>query len=139
MPAPTIRASPRPSSASVGNVVAKATVLAQGTLAQAGRLQLVVGYVHAGFRLILGDASAKPQAATGIVVLGDHELFHREQAPSVLPRRQLESRAIDSFLEDSRIAGDSGQVTVLHHLLQLTTSNQASTDKIQPDRLAAPA
>jgi transcription-repair coupling factor (superfamily II helicase) len=32
-------------------------------------------------------------------VLGDHELFRRELAPSVLPRRQLESRAIDSFLE----------------------------------------
>jgi transcription-repair coupling factor (superfamily II helicase) len=81
-------------------------VLAQGTLAQAGRLQLMVGYVHAGFRLVLDDAAcgladapAKPQAASSIVVLGDHELFHREQAPSVLPRRQLESRAIDSFLE----------------------------------------
>src|SRR6516165_6570766 len=36
---------------------------------------------------------------SGLVVLGDHELFHREQAGSVLPRRQLESRAIDSFLE----------------------------------------
>src|SRR5262249_22243809 len=35
----------------------------------------------------------------GLVVLGDHELFRREQAPSVLPRRRLESRAIDSFLE----------------------------------------
>ncbi|HZZ78865.1 MAG TPA: transcription-repair coupling factor, partial [Gemmataceae bacterium] len=35
----------------------------------------------------------------GIVVLGDHELFRRELAPSVLPRRQLESRAIDSFLD----------------------------------------
>jgi hypothetical protein len=38
--------------------------------------------------------------------------------------------AIDSFLEDSRIAGDAGQVTVLHHFLQLATSNQASADKI---------
>src|SRR6516165_6550990 len=36
---------------------------------------------------------------SGLVVLGDHELFHREQAGSVLPRRRLESRAIDSFLE----------------------------------------
>jgi transcription-repair coupling factor (superfamily II helicase) len=66
-------------------------------------LRLVVGYVHRGFRLVLDQAeeaaNAKPQAATGIVVLGDHELFHREHAPAVLPRRQLESRAIDSFLE----------------------------------------
>ena len=96
-------------------------VLAQGQLAQADRLRLVVGHVQAGFRLVLDSeiglrlalaaespnekpqpgesASAKPQAATGIVVLGDHELFHREQARSVLPRRQLESRAIDSFLD----------------------------------------
>src|SRR6185295_16972307 len=34
-----------------------------------------------------------------LVILGDHELFHREQARAVLPRRQLESRAIDSFLD----------------------------------------
>ena len=68
-------------------------VLALGKLAQAGRLRLVLGRVHAGFRLILDTA------AGGIVVLGDHELFHREQARTVLPRRQLESRALDSFLE----------------------------------------
>ena len=85
-------------------------VLAQGQLAQADRLRLVVGHVHAGFRLVLDlaacgfahpllPASAKPQAASGIVVLGDHQMFHREQVSSVLPRRQLESRAIDSFLE----------------------------------------
>jgi transcription-repair coupling factor (superfamily II helicase) len=78
-------------------------VLAQGKLAQAGRLELVIGYVHAGFRLVLDSAAspalATPQAATGIVVIGDHELFHREQSAAVLPRRQLESRAIDSFLE----------------------------------------
>ena len=84
-------------------------VLEQGKLAQAGRLRLVVGYVHRGFRLVAdasdcgfettdGQPDAKPQAA-GIVVLGDHELFQREQAHAVLPRRQLESRAIDSFLE----------------------------------------
>lgn len=80
-------------------------IFASGRLAQEGRLQLVIGYVHAGFRLLMLDAaengvavSAKPQAA-GIVVLGDHELFHRDAARSILPRRQLESRAIDSFLE----------------------------------------
>jgi transcription-repair coupling factor (superfamily II helicase) len=33
------------------------------------------------------------------VVLSDHELFHREDARPVAPRRRLESRAIDSFLD----------------------------------------
>jgi transcription-repair coupling factor (superfamily II helicase) len=89
-------------------------VLAAGQLAQAERLRLVVGHVHAGFRLVLdssvgGDAEHSAGAALrsasrltdvhGLVVLGDHELFHREQAPTLLPRRRLESRAIDSFLE----------------------------------------
>ncbi|MBI1830927.1 MAG: transcription-repair coupling factor, partial [Planctomycetes bacterium] len=81
-------------------------VLAQSKLAQADRLRLVIGHVHAGFRLVLDSAAcgvakdvATPQAATGIVVIGDHELFHREQAAAVLPRRRLESRAIDSFLD----------------------------------------
>lgn len=77
-------------------------VLAAGQLAQSGRLRLVVGHVHSGFRLVLGSLSVEPKATSaisGLVVLGDHELFHREQAPAVLPRRQLESRAIDSFLE----------------------------------------
>jgi transcription-repair coupling factor (superfamily II helicase) len=64
-------------------------VLAAGQLAQSDRLRLVTGRVRAGFRMV--DA--------GIVVLSDHELFHREEARLVLPRRRLESRAIDSFLE----------------------------------------
>lgn len=71
-------------------------VLAQGKLAQAGRLQLSIGYVHAGFRLVLDSPAG---AARAVVVIGDHELFHREHTPAILPRRQLESRAIDSFLE----------------------------------------
>src|SRR5262249_27631314 len=94
-------------------------VLALGKLAQADRLRLVVGHVHAGFRLVLDTSPTRerggvlergvgpenkipglaPGASSAIVVLGDHELFHREQAPAVMPRRQLESRAIDSFLE----------------------------------------
>src|SRR4029078_5668534 len=40
--------------------------------------------------------------------------------------RILVVTAIDSFLEDSRIAGDAGKVTVPHHFFQLATSNQAS-------------
>jgi transcription-repair coupling factor (superfamily II helicase) len=64
-------------------------VLASGRLAQSGRLHLLVGRVHAGFRLV----------ESGIVLLSDNELFHREETRQVLPRRRLESRAIDSFLD----------------------------------------
>jgi transcription-repair coupling factor (superfamily II helicase) len=86
-------------------------VLGAGQLAQSGRLRLVLGHVRAGFRLVtdcgvgsaecgVGDAphSALPTPQS-IVVLGDHQLFSREIAPQVLPRRRLESKAIDSFLE----------------------------------------
>jgi transcription-repair coupling factor (superfamily II helicase) len=69
-------------------------VLAAGQLAQNDRLKLVTGSVRAGFRLV----------EPGAVVLGSHELFHREMTPAgqkdaPLPRRRIESRAIDSFLE----------------------------------------
>jgi transcription-repair coupling factor (superfamily II helicase) len=64
-------------------------VLAAGRLAQSGRLRLLVGRVRAGFRMV--DA--------GVVLLCDHELFHREEVRQVLPRRRLEARAIDSFLD----------------------------------------
>jgi transcription-repair coupling factor (superfamily II helicase) len=76
-------------------------VLGAGQLAQEDRLRLVLGRVHAGFRLVVGGGhGAMPQAAvSGLVVLGDHELFRRDQSLAPLPRRQLESRAIDSFLE----------------------------------------
>lgn len=64
-------------------------VLAAGKLARSHRLRLVTGTIRAGFRMV--DA--------GVAVLGDHELFHREEARQLLPRRRLESRAIDSFLD----------------------------------------
>src|SRR5262249_2963558 len=64
-------------------------VLAAGKLARSDRLRLVVGRVHAGFRMV--DA--------GVAVVGDHELFHREEARTVLPRRSLEARALASFLD----------------------------------------
>jgi transcription-repair coupling factor (superfamily II helicase) len=64
-------------------------VLASGRLAQSGTLRLLVGRVRAGFRMV--DA--------GVVLLSDHELFHREEARQVQPRRRLEARAIDSFLD----------------------------------------
>lgn len=72
-------------------------VLEAGQLAESHRLRLVTGFVRAGFRLV----------EQGVIVLGSNELFHREQAPAgekpapgaALPRRRIESRAIDSFLE----------------------------------------
>jgi transcription-repair coupling factor (superfamily II helicase) len=64
-------------------------VLASSKLAQSDRLRLVLGRIRAGFRMV--DA--------GIAVLSDYELFHREEVRQVLPRRRLESRAIDSFLD----------------------------------------
>jgi transcription-repair coupling factor (superfamily II helicase) len=76
-------------------------VLAAGQLAQTDRLRLVTGKVRAGFRMV--DA--------GAVVLSDHELFHRQEVRQVLPRRQLESRAIDSFLD---LADDDLVVHVSH-------------------------
>jgi transcription-repair coupling factor (superfamily II helicase) len=51
--------------------------------------RLVLGRLRAGFRMV----------DRGIVVLSDHELFHREDTRQILPRRRLESRAIDSFLD----------------------------------------
>jgi transcription-repair coupling factor (superfamily II helicase) len=76
-------------------------VLAAGKLAQSDRLRLVTGQVRAGFRLV----------DMGIVVLGGQELFHRDAARQVLPRRRLESRAIDSFLD---LAEDDLVVHVSH-------------------------
>jgi len=82
-------------------------VLAAGLLAQSDRLRLVIGRVHAGYRIILTEPEAQARdslacasgSALGVVVLGDHELFHREEVRTVKPRRQLEARAIDSFLD----------------------------------------
>ncbi len=69
-------------------------VLKAGKLAESHRLQLVTGHVRAGFRLIEG----------GIVLLGSHELFHKDLLPpgvkvKARSSRTLESRAIDSFLD----------------------------------------
>jgi transcription-repair coupling factor (superfamily II helicase) len=72
-------------------------VLAAGQLAQSDRLRLVTGRVRAGFRLIGGVDCNGP--ARSLIVLGGQELFHREEVRQVQPRRRLESRAIDSFLD----------------------------------------
>lgn len=71
-------------------------VLKAGQLSQSHRLQLVTGHVGAGFRLV----------EPGVVVLGSHELFHKDQlphgvkaAPAAGSSRRVESRAIDTFLD----------------------------------------
>jgi transcription-repair coupling factor (superfamily II helicase) len=77
-------------------------VLASGQVAQAGRLHLVIGQVHRGFRLLPApgeSANGAPPTEFGTVVLSDHELFHREDVRQIAPRRRIESRAIDSFLD----------------------------------------
>src|SRR5262245_26567542 len=67
-------------------------ILAKGQLAESGRLQLVHGFIRDGFRLV----------GPGVIVLGSHQLFAREDpatAGTLAPKRKLESRAIDSFLD----------------------------------------
>jgi transcription-repair coupling factor (superfamily II helicase) len=64
-------------------------VLAAGRLAQSDRLRLATGRVRAGFRMV----------EAGLVILSDYELFHREETRQIAPKRRLESRAIDSFLD----------------------------------------
>jgi transcription-repair coupling factor (superfamily II helicase) len=70
-------------------------VLKAGTLSESHRLKLVTGHVRAGFRLVEAN----------VVVLGSHELFHKDllppgmKAPVAKSGRKIESRAIDSFLD----------------------------------------
>ncbi|MGL4419170.1 MAG: transcription-repair coupling factor [Gemmataceae bacterium] len=71
-------------------------ILQTGPNALAERLHIVPGYVRAGFRLV----------GEGVVVLGSHQLFQRDQqlpgnrnTAGTAPARRIESRAIDSFVE----------------------------------------
>jgi transcription-repair coupling factor (superfamily II helicase) len=77
---------------SEGEIKRLTEILTGGKLARAKRLRLTPGQLRAGFRL-LGERG-------GVVVLGSQELFQREEARPIAPkRRRLESRAIDSFLD----------------------------------------
>ncbi|HJT78343.1 MAG TPA: transcription-repair coupling factor, partial [Gemmataceae bacterium] len=49
--------------------------------------------------LLVSGGPSPALRAGGVVVLGGQQLFHREDVRQVQPRRRLESRAIDSFLE----------------------------------------
>lgn len=64
-------------------------VFAETSIAQAGRLHLTLGRIHAGFHMT--DAQT--------LVVGDHELFSRPDIRRPMTRRRYESRAIDSFLD----------------------------------------
>ena len=70
-------------------------VLKAGQLAASQRLRLVTGHVRAGFRLV----------EPGVLVLGSHELFHKDLLPPGVKdqtrksSRRVESRAIDTFLD----------------------------------------
>ncbi|MBY0459278.1 MAG: DEAD/DEAH box helicase, partial [Gemmataceae bacterium] len=69
-------------------------VLKAGKLAESRRLQLVTGHVRAGFRLV----------ESGTIVLSSHEIFHKDLLPPGVKgqthsSRQIESRAIDTFLD----------------------------------------
>jgi len=104
-------------------------VLKVGQLAESDRLRLVTGHVRKGFRLILdeprrvsrpegvrktitsplvGEVDAKRrvggETSSNLLVLGSHELFHKELLPPGVKQpgvkgRRIESRAIDSFLD----------------------------------------
>jgi len=64
-------------------------LLAEPGRTLAGRVDLCLGHVTRGFRLV----------SDGIVVLSDQELFGRTELRRDLRRRTHETRAIDSFLE----------------------------------------
>ncbi len=64
-------------------------IFADTRLASENRLTLSVGQLKSGFRLI----------DQNLIVLGDHELFHRPDTRRANVRRRYESRAIDSFLD----------------------------------------
>ncbi|MDY3554430.1 transcription-repair coupling factor [Gemmata sp. JC717] len=69
-------------------------VLKAGKLAESHRLRLVTGHVRSGFRLV----------ESGVIVLGSHEIFHKDLLPpgakaQAKSSRTIESRAIDSFLD----------------------------------------
>ncbi len=89
-----------------------AEVFSDSDVARTGRLHFDIGHVRAGFRIVegsgfrvQGSGKAKHSPLTthhsvcSVVVISDHELFHRESIRRPAPRRRYESRAIDSFLD----------------------------------------
>ncbi len=122
-------------------------VLKAGKLAESDRLRIVTGHVRRGFRLV-GDEPSPGTAVPGlgIVVIGSHELFHKELLPPGVKAgggvgRRVESRAIDSFLE----LNDGDYVVHVAHGIarfrgmrmlskQSAVSSQQSADQDTDDR-----
>jgi transcription-repair coupling factor (superfamily II helicase) len=73
----------------VGEAERLREVFADTSLQQSGRLELDVGHVRSGFRML--DA--------GVLIISDAELFDRTDIQRPAARRRYESRAIDSFLD----------------------------------------
>jgi len=108
-------------------------VLKAGALSESQRLTLVTGHVRAGFRLV----------GAGIVVLGSHEIFHRDLLPpgvktaptAKAPGRGVESRAIDSFLD---LADGDYVVHVAHGIgrfrgMKMLERSRYAELEVQPD------
>src|SRR5580704_6200077 len=66
-----------------------AELLAEPGRTLGGRVELCIGHVTHGFRLV----------AEGLIVLSDQELFGRTELRRAARRRTYETRAIDTFLE----------------------------------------
>ncbi len=66
-----------------------AELLAEPGRTLAGRVELCIGHVTRGFRLV----------SEGVIVLSDQELFGRTELRREARRRTYETRAIDTFLE----------------------------------------
>lgn len=64
-------------------------LFAETDLPATNRLQLCLGHVAHGFRLV----------EDRLIVLSDNELFGRRDVRAATPRNKIESRAIDTFLE----------------------------------------
>jgi transcription-repair coupling factor (superfamily II helicase) len=111
-------------------------VLRAGKLAESHRLQLVTGHVRAGFRLV----------ESGTIVLGSHEIFHKDLLPpgvkvQTKSSRQIESRAIDSFLD----LNDGDYVVHVAHgiarfrgmkMLSKTAAGEREATEAEPEALA---
>ncbi len=91
------------------------------------RLTLCLGRVSQGFRVKSPESRVKSRTGDedssgsglsaldarlpSLVVVGDHQLFGRTEVRRAKPRRRIESRAIDSFLE----LNEGDLVVHLHH------------------------
>ncbi len=74
-------------------------VFADSEVSRHGRLRFDVGRVRAGFRIYGAIGQERPALRHSLLVIGDHELFHRQAVQRPRARRRYESRAIDSFLD----------------------------------------